>query len=61
MYSVPPVPTLYYCNTLLRYGTLLLDADGAELVNCTAGYLLRTKRAEGNETGIAAVSALSCA
>jgi hypothetical protein len=39
------------------YGSLLRDAEGAELLNCTSGYLLRTKRAESNETGVAAVSA----
>ena len=38
------------------YGALLRDDCGADLLNCTAGYLLRTKRAEGNETGVAAVS-----
>jgi hypothetical protein len=39
------------------YGAMLRDAEGAELLNCTAGYLLRTKSATGNETGVAAVSA----
>ena len=38
------------------YGALLRDDCGTDLLNCTAGYLLRTKRAEGNETGVAAVS-----
>jgi hypothetical protein len=38
------------------YGALLRDDCGADLLNCSAGYLLRTKRAEGNETGVAAVS-----
>lgn len=38
------------------YGAMLRDAEGAELLNCTAGYLLRTKSASGNETGVAAVS-----
>ncbi len=38
------------------YGALLRDDCGADLLNCSAGYLLRTKRADGNETGVAAVS-----